>query len=159
LPEFRRNAPGDLLPHFLCDIKFFMSDQQQPESRIRLYTFAVTECLLVFPAAFFLTVATLRGSQPREYEPARTSWFIFEWMSRHFSRLDAAVVFLAFPTVALTLGIATLLQSWRQDELFRWDAIAFAAVLRRNWHFLIVSVGAIAGAVILTAALVHMITD
>lgn len=127
--------------------------------RTRLYTFAATECLLLLPAVCSLGVAAASGLQPREYEPAHTSGVILEWMKTHLTRVDAAMIFLVFPAVALMLGVGTLLRSWREDELLRWDAIAFLAVVRRNLHFIIVTAGTLAGAGILTAAVVHMITD
>ena len=131
--------------------------------RLSLWTglraFAVTECLLICPAAFFILVAVVHSMRPGEYELVHGSAIIFEWMKSHLTRTHAAIMFIIFPAVAFTLGITTLLQSWQQDELFRWDAMACAAVLRRNWHFIIVSVGAVAGVAILTAAVVHMITD
>lgn len=128
-------------------------------NRKQLYLFAVTECLLVFPSAFVIAVAALRGMQPGQNEPARTSGIIFEWMTAHLTRADGAIVFLLFPAVALALGIHALWDSWTRNELFRWDAIAFGAVLRRNMHFLILTGGALAGAAIFMAALVHIITD
>ena len=127
--------------------------------RTGLCAFAVTECLLICPAAFFILVATVHSMRPGEYELAHGSAIIFEWMKSHLTRTHAAIMFIIFPAVAFTLGITTLLQSWQQDELFRWDAMAFAAVLRRNWHFIIVTVGAVAGVAIVMAAVVHMITD
>src|SRR6516164_2777272 len=127
--------------------------------RTGLCAFAVTECLLICPAAFFILVTTVHSMPPGKHEFTHASAIIFEWMKSHLTRMHAAIMFIIFPAVAFTLGIATLLQSWQRDELFRWDAMAFAAVLRRNWHFIIVSVGAVAGVGILTAAVVHIITD
>jgi hypothetical protein len=127
--------------------------------RTGLCAFAVTECLLICPAAFFILVAAMRSLRPGQYELAHSSAIIFEWMTTHLTRMHAVIMFVVFPAVAFALGIATLLRSWQQDELFRWDARAFASVLRRNWHFIIVSLGAAAGVAILTAAVAHMITD
>jgi hypothetical protein len=45
------------------------------------------------PATFLLAVAALRGLQPRQYEPARTSWIIFEWMTTHLTGTHAAIMF------------------------------------------------------------------
>jgi hypothetical protein len=126
--------------------------------RTGLLAFALTECLLICPAAFFI-VAGLHSRGFGEYQVAHSSGIMFEWMKSHLTRAHAAIVFIVFPAVALTLGIGTLLQSWQQDELFRWDAMAFAAVLRRNWHFIVVSLGAAGGVAILAAAIVHMIAD
>lgn len=127
--------------------------------RTSLGAFVVTECLLLCPAAFFILVTTLHSMHPREYELAHSTEFIFDWMKSHLTRTHAAIMFIIFPAVAFALGITTLLRSWQQDELFRWDARAFAAVVRRNWHFIIVSAGAAIGVAILTAAVAHMITD
>lgn len=134
--------------------------RNEPTSfRTRLYVFAVAECLLLLPAAILLTVAAASGLQPHEYEPAHTGWIIFEWMTTHHTRMDAAMMFLVFPAVALILGLGTLLQSWRQDELLRWDANALFSVVRRNVHFIVLTAGTLAGAAILAAAVVHIITD
>ena len=127
-------------------------------SRMTLFAFAITELLLVMPATLFLGLSALRGMQPR-YEPARTSWLIFESIVSHLTPTDAAIIFLVLPSIAFVLGVVTLRTSWQESELLRWDAIAFTAVLRRNVHFLLLSAGAVAGAAILAAAVVHMITD
>ena len=140
-------------------IKDFMDTNNRLSLRTGLRAFAVTECLLICPAAFFILIAAWHSMRPGEYKLSQSSAIIFEWMTSHLTRIHAAIMFIIFPTVAFTLGVATLLQSWQRDELFRFDAMAFAAVLRRNWHFIIVSVGALAGVAILTAAVVHIITD
>jgi hypothetical protein len=132
---------------------------QQPSAPTKLYAFAITECLLVFPATFFIVVATLRGLQPRQYEPARTSWIIFEWMTTQLTRAHAAIMFLVLPPIAFLLGIQMLLQSWRQSELFRSDIIAVMGAVRRNLHLVFVTVATLAGIAIAMAAVVHMITD
>jgi hypothetical protein len=136
-----------------------MNTKNRLSLRTGLSAFAVAECLLICPAAFFILVAGLHSRGPGEYELAHSSGIMLEWMKSHLTRVHAAIMFIVFPGVAFTLGIGTLLQSWQQDELFRWDAMAFAAVLRRNWHFIIVSLGAAGGVAILMAAIVHMITD
>ena len=124
-----------------------------------LLALAITECLMILPATFALSVAALRSLQSRQHEPARTAWIIFEWMSVHLTKTHAATMFLLFPAMAFGIGSAALLRSWREDELLRWDAIAFGAVVRRNLSFLVLIAGAFAGAAILAAAVIHMITD
>jgi hypothetical protein len=135
-----------------------MTTEQIP-SRTKLLALAITECLMVLPATFFLGVATLRGLQPRQYEPARKSWIIFEWMTTHLTKIHAAAMFLVFPASAFAAGWTALLRSWQQDDLLRWDAVALLAVLRRNMHVLLLIAGTLAGTAILIAAVVHMITD
>src|SRR5215470_14625929 len=128
-------------------------------SRTKLFGLAIVQCLMVLPAMFALSVAALRGLQPRWREPARTNWIILDWMTVHLHRTHAAAVFLLLPSFAFLIGSTALLQNWRRDELLRWDAIAFQAVLRRNLHVVFLAAGMILGAAILGAAVVHMITD
>jgi len=124
-----------------------------------LFAFAITELLLIMPATIFLGLSALRGMQPRGFEAARTSWIILESIASHLTPTDAAIMFVVLPSIAIVLGIVTLRTSWQESELLRWDAIAFTSVLRRNVHFLLLTAGAVAGAAILAAAVVHMITD
>jgi hypothetical protein len=80
-------------------------------------------------------------------------------MTVHLTKAHAATMFLLFPAIAIANGTAALLRSWREDELLRRDAIEFWAVVHRNLYFLILSASALAGAFILLAAVIHMITD
>jgi len=66
--------------------------KQQP-GLFRLRAIAIWEWLMILPATLLLAAAALRMLQPRQYEPARTSWIIFEWTMTHVSRLVAAVPF------------------------------------------------------------------
>jgi hypothetical protein len=125
----------------------------------KLLALGIMECLMVLPATFALSVAVLRMLQPRQFEPARTGWAVFEWMTAHLTKVHAAAMFLVLPATAIAIGSTALLRSWREDELLRWDAIAFLAVLRRNVHVVMLTAGAFAGAAILLAAIVHMITN
>ena len=79
--------------------------------RTNLSLTALAGWLLVLPATFFLAAAALRTLQPRQFQPARACWAIFEWVATHFTHLDAAVVFLALPSslwrpVALRSGVS-----------------------------------------------------
>lgn len=62
---------------------------------------------MVLPAAVFLTAAVLRLLQPREYEPARTSWIIVDWTVRTISRSGATVLFLGLPAFVAFMGCNT----------------------------------------------------
>ena len=97
---------------------------------LRLVTFI--EWLLVLPATVFLTAAVLRLLQPREYEPARTSWMIVDWTVRSVSRSGATILFLGLPALAALVGCVTLLRTWGTDETLRLDATGAAAALWRH---------------------------
>src|SRR5207248_2605236 len=87
-----------------------------PASSPKLSALAVSEWLLVLPATLLLAAATLRQLQPRQFEPARTSWAIFEWTTKHISQAGAAWLFLILPAVALAAGFAGIALAWRRSE-------------------------------------------
>jgi len=90
----------------------------------RLTVVAVYGWLMVLPATVFLAAAALRMLQPRQYEPARTSWILFEWTAAHVTRLEAAILFVGMPGIVFITGCAALLRRWRQDPALRHDSAA-----------------------------------
>jgi hypothetical protein len=85
-------------------------------SPAKLLALAVSEWLLVLPASVLLLAAALRLFEPREYEPARSSWVIFEWARTHISHSGAGLVFIGLPDVAAFAGSLGLLLVWRGNE-------------------------------------------
>lgn len=130
-----------------------------PASSSKLSVLAVSEWLLVLPATLFLTTAVLRQLQPRQFEPARTSWAIFEWTTAHISQTGAGWLFLALPALALVAGCAGLILAWRRSETLRQDAIAVLTSLRRNLAVAILGTGTLFAGAILAAVIAHIITD
>jgi len=121
--------------------------------------FAIGEWLLVLPATVLLAAAALRLLQPRQYEPARTSWIIFEWATTHISRLGAALLFIGMPAVLVLAGAATLLRVWREDQALRQDAALGLTIFRRHIAVGLFTAATLLAAVILTFALAHLVTD
>src|SRR5437879_11968701 len=107
------------------------SINNQRSGMFGLPIFAVCEWLLILPATVFLAAAALRLLQPREYEPARSSWIIFEWTMTHVSRFGAAILFIAMPGVVLIAGCGTLVRNWRQEPGLRHDCDMLLAMLQR----------------------------
>ena len=130
-----------------------------PASSPKLSALAVSEWLLVLPATLLLAAATLRQLQPRQFEPARTSWAIFEWTTTHISQAGAAWLFLVLPAVALAAGFAGIALAWRRSEALRQDAIAMFASLRRHFALAVLGAGALFAGAILLAVVAHIITD
>jgi len=130
-----------------------------PASSPKLSALAVSEWLLVLPATLLLAAATLRQLQPRQFEPARTSWAIFEWTTTHISQAGAAWLFLILPAVALAAGFAGIALAWRRSEALRQDAIAMFASLRRHFALAVLGAGALLAGAILLAVVAHIITD
>ena len=125
----------------------------------RLPLVAACEWLLVLPAAVFLAAAALRLLQPREYEPARTSWIIFEWTARHVSRFGAAILFIAMPGFVVAAGCVALLRNWRRNPALRQDSAMTLAILRRHLPFELLAAAVLLAGAILTAVVVHVVTD
>jgi len=114
---------------------------------------------MVLPASVLLAAAALRLLQPRQYEPARTSWIILEWTVTHVSRLGAAILFIGMPGIVVTAGCAALLRNWRQDQALRHDATMAFAILRRHFAFGWLAAAVLLAATILAVVAIHVVTD
>lgn len=130
-----------------------------PASSSKLSALAISEWLLVLPAALLLAAAALRQLQPRQFEPARTSWAIFEWTTAHISQAGAAWLFLILPAVAVLAGCAGLMLAWRKSDTLRQDMVAALAGLRRNLAVAILGAGTLLAVAVLAAVVAHIITD
>lgn len=125
----------------------------------RLPIVAVGEWLMVLPATVFLGAAALRVLQPRQYEPARTSWIIVEWTTMHISRLGAGILFIGLPALVAIVGCATLLRTWREDSTLRRDTADTLAIFRRQRTIILAMAAMLLAAVILVFAVSHVVTD
>ena len=125
----------------------------------RLPVVAIGEWLMVLPAAVFLTAAAVRLLQPRQYEPAHTSWLIFDWTTTHISRLGAAMLFICMPGIVVLAGCATLVQTWREDQALRHDATLGLTIFRRHLTFGLLTTATLLAAAILIIAVAHLVTD
>jgi len=132
---------------------------EHPASPSKLFAVALSEWLLVLPATLLLGAAVLRQLQPRQFEPARTSWMVFEWTATNISHAGAALLFLGLPGVAVVAGCAALLLLWRGSETLRQDVRAAVASLRRHLAVAILGTGTLLAGAILAAVLVHILTD
>lgn len=119
---------------------------------------AISEWVMVLPATIFLAAAALRVLQPREYEPAHTSWIIVDWTAQHVSRGGAAVLFLALPSLAIILGCAMLLRTWRDDEVLRHDSKLALTIIREHMAAGLLTTATLLAGAILVFAVAHIIT-
>jgi hypothetical protein len=131
----------------------------QVSNPFRLSILAIGEWFMVLPAAVFITAAALRLLQPRQYEPAHTSWIIFEWTTMHISHVGAAMLFLAMPGAVVTGGCAALLRIWREDQALRHDAILGLTIFRRHLAIGLLTTATLLAAAILMFAVAHLVTD
>jgi hypothetical protein len=131
----------------------------QRSKPFRLTIVAASEWAMVLPAAVFLSAAALRMVQPRQYEPAHTSWIISEWAVAHISRLGAATLFIAVPCLAGLVGCASLLLAWREDQSLRHDVMLALTIFRRRLSIGFLTAGTLLAAVIFVFAVVHVAMD
>lgn len=130
------------------------------ETRSRRITgplLAAGEWLMILPAAIFLAVTALRQMQPAQFEPAHTSWVIFNWATTHVTRFDAAVIFLVLPAAVVLAGLIGLLWAFSQNESFRRDLAEGFRILRANFAAWVVAAATVLGGAILAAVIVHLI--
>jgi len=118
---------------------------------------ALGEWLLVLPSAVFIAAAALRELAPRQFEPAHTSWAIFEWTVAHITRVDAAVLFLVLPAAALLVGCALLVSHWRGDSQFRRDVAALFTIAWRQLGIGIAASATLLAGTILAMVIAHLI--
>ena len=128
-------------------------------NRFTLLTLALSEWLLVLPAAVLLLAAALRLLAPRQFEPARTGWVIFEWATTHISHSQAGLLFIGLPGVAVVAGSVALWLAWRHKEALRQDVAAALESLRRHFAVAILGTATLVAAAILAAVVAHLITD
>jgi hypothetical protein len=125
----------------------------------RLPIIAMAEWLMVLPATVFLAAAVLRLLQPRQYEPARTSWIIFEWTTTHISQLSAALLFIGLPGLVVLAGFAALIRTWREDQALRHDATLALTIFRRHLTIGFLTTATLLAAAIFTFAVAHLVAD
>jgi hypothetical protein len=135
------------------------STTDQATRRFRLSVLVIYAWLMVLPPALFLAAATLRMLQPRQYEPARTSWIIFDWTATHISRLGAAILFVGLPGIVIVTGCAALLQNWEQDQILRHDVRVAIESLRRHSLLGVLTAAVLFAGTILTVVISHLATD
>ncbi len=131
----------------------------QSSKSSRLPILAIGSCLMVLPALVFLMAAALRLLQPRQYEPARTSWLIFEWTTTHVSQIGAAVLFIGMPAIVVMAAGVTLLTIWGKDQALRNDVSLALTILRRHAATGVLTTVTLLAGAILTLAAVHIFTD
>jgi hypothetical protein len=135
-----------------------MHSYESGSSPARLPVLAIAEWLMVLPAIVFLAAAVLRGLQPAQYEPARTSGIIFAWFAQMPPPVVAGLL-IGLPGVVALVGCVTVFRIWQKESGLRQDAAtAFAILQRQAAPCLLVTATLLAGA-ILTLVVSHLITD
>jgi hypothetical protein len=117
---------------------------------------AVSELLLIFPAALFMTALVVRNLRP-QYELAHTAQRIVMWYSGQMWTLW--VLLLALPFAVLVTGCVTLLRGWNHDLELPNIAQRSRAVFRTYPATLLVAATTVAAAAILVIVVLHMLAN
>ena len=120
---------------------------------------ALSQWLMVLPAATFLAAAAARLLQPRQYQPAHASWILFRWTMTHISHSGAALPFLAMPGLAPILGGVAVVGVWRKDPTFRSDVTETVTILGRYWAMAFLLAATLLAGAILVATVAHRLSD
>jgi hypothetical protein len=126
--------------------------------RLPFFIFAIGEWLMVLPATVLLLAGALRLMQPRAFEPARTSWILYEW-TQHMPHLWAGILFIGIPAFVAFAGLLKLFRTWREDHELRREVIAGIEILRHQAGVLLLGAATLLSGVILMLVLGHILTD
>jgi hypothetical protein len=130
----------------------------RPTAASKLPVLAAGEWLMVLPAVVFFAAAVLRGLQPSQYEPARTSLIVFEWFAQ-VPHAVLALLLIGLLGIVVIVGCATVLRIWRKDQTLRNDARSALAILRRRLDASLLTAATLLAAAILAVIAAHMVTD
>ncbi len=126
--------------------------------RLPIVVFAIGEWLMVLPATLLLLAGALRLMQPTAYEPAHTSWILYEW-TEHMPHLWAAVLFIGIPAFVAFAGFLKLFRTWREDHELRREVIAGIEILRHQAVVLLLGAATLLSGAILILVVAHILTD
>jgi hypothetical protein len=126
--------------------------------KLAKYSIAVTELLLVLPAALFMTALFVRNLQPQQYEPAHTAQQIVLWYAAR-PRVGLWLFLMALPFTVLLTGCATLLHRWVHELELRQAARHALTVLQAHLATLMVAAATLAAGCFLVIVAVHALAD
>lgn len=120
--------------------------------RFSKYVVAVTELLLVFPAALFMTALFVRNLQPQQLQPAHAAQQIVMWYAAR-PRTGLWMFLIALPLTVLVSGCATVWQRWKSDDDLRQASRNGLALLNAHMATFLTAGG------FLTIVGLHLLSD
>jgi hypothetical protein len=119
---------------------------------------AFVELVLVLPATLFMTALFVRNLQPQPLEPARSAGRLVDWFSAR-PHLGLHLSLIALPLVALVIGCASVLRTWKRDPEFREAVRRTVAMLRSHLASLVIAAATLIAGGILSIVALHVISD
>ena len=126
--------------------------------RLPKYSIAITELLLIFPAALFMAALFARNLQPPQYEPAHTAQQVVAWYAAR-PRLGLWGLLIALPLAVLVTGCGTLLRRWSDEIELRQAARQTLATLGAHLATALVAGATLTAGGILAIVALHVLTD
>lgn len=126
--------------------------------RLAKYSIAVTELLLVIPAALFFAALFMRNVQPQQYEPAHTAQLIVTWYAAR-PRIGLWIFLIGLPLIVLVTGFPTVVHSWTHDAALRQATRETLAALKRHFAIATVTAATLLAAAMLAIVALHVLTD
>jgi hypothetical protein len=120
-------------------------------------TIAVTQIVLIFPAALFMAALLVRYLQPLLYEPAHIAQQIVMWYSDRVWTLW--ILLIGLPLVVLVVGFVTLLRIWIAETALRQATQHRSTAIRLHFATLIITAATLAAGAILVVVAVHMLMN
>ncbi len=119
---------------------------------------AVTELLLIVPAALFMAALFVRNLLPASDEPTSTAHRIVMWYSAR-PGVGLWGFLITLPLAVLVVGGATLLFSWERDPELREAARQTLARVRAHLSTFVIAAATLLSAGILAIVALHMLMN
>jgi hypothetical protein len=120
-------------------------------------TVAVTELILISPAALFMGALIARELWPLRAEPAQTAQRIVSWYSGHPWKLWALLI--ALPLAALVIGFTTLVQSSIEAGDAQPTVRRLSIAIGRGFATRVIAAATLAAGGILAIVAEHMLAN
>jgi hypothetical protein len=126
--------------------------------RLAKYSLAMTEVLLIFPAALFMAALFLRNVQPEQYQPAHLAGQIVLWYAAR-TKIGLWLLLITLPLVVLVTGGAALLRRWSEDRELRQAAKQTFGLIKAYFATVMIASATVAAGGILAIVALHVLTD
>lgn len=116
-------------------------------------TLAAADLVLVSPGIVFFSALFLRNFMPAS-DPANGPQQVVMWYAgRHWTLWTLLI---ALPLIALALGGASLLRTWKRDVSLRADSSRVLSAVRAHLPVLITGLATLSAGIVLVLVALHM---
>lgn len=124
---------------------------------MRTRIIAISELVLIFPAALFMAALMLRHLAPLPYESARSAQQLVMWYAGRMWTLW--VLLLGLPFIVFVSGCAELRRNWNRDIVVQLTSRKPLAIVRAHLTSLAIAATTLIAGVILTIVVLHVLAN